>query len=167
MSFIVSDGTNYETANSFCSLEYADAYHSLRNNSLWTGSDAEKQAALIKATDYIEQNYGSRFIGYPIQGSLLSWPRFNVSLVNNTIFIPANTIPDVLLKAVCELALSAIQGQLNPDIVQGPQVKRQKVDVLEIEYTDTPVSTTIRPSVTGYLRGLLGSSGINVSVVRA
>lgn len=158
MSFIPATGTNTDTANAFCSVEYADQYHAVRGNTLWGTNNTIKQAALIKATDFIEQVYGQRFIG-TYSGEGLSWPRYNVFQY------ASDTIPDVLKKATCELALEGLAGDLNP-ISGGQQaVIREKVDVIEIQYADK-ITSKSRPAVSGYLSSLLGGSAFNRPVVR-
>src|SRR5678815_4685019 len=64
MAFTVEDGSGVEDANAYIPIDYADEYFSDRAITTWTGSDAVKQAAIIKATDYIEKVYGTRFLGY-------------------------------------------------------------------------------------------------------
>lgn len=158
MPFVPADGTNTETANAYCSVEYADEYHDLRGNTLWTGSETVKQAAIIKATDYIEQVYSQRFIG-TYSGVGLSWPRYNLSQYTS------ETIPETLKKATCELALEALTGDLNPATGGSQNVIREKVDVIEIEY-DKAITSKSRPAVSGYLSSLLCGSVYNRQVVR-
>ena len=160
--FVAADGTNYETANSYASVSYANDYFSLRLNSAWTGSDSVKQAALIKATDYIEQTYSQRFIG--VIGNLpqlLSWPRYVPYAP-----IESDEIPEGVKKATCELALEALTGNLNPVIDRSVQKRIKKIDVIEYEYSEGDTQTPLRPAVIGYLQPLLKGSGFNRNVVR-
>ncbi|TGE04632.1 DnaT-like ssDNA-binding protein [Hymenobacter fodinae] len=157
--FIAATGLNGDEANALISVDYADDYHSLRGNGSWTGDDVVKQAAIVRATDYIEQVYGPRFVGKTIPSTLLSWPRYSLAY-------DSTTIPDALKRAVAELALDALSGNLNPNIGSTPQVKRKKVDVLETEFFEARQRPTIRPAVSGYLAPLLASNGLNVPVVR-
>lgn len=156
--FVPANGTNTDTANAFCSVEYADQYHAIRGNTLWDGSTDAKQAAIIKATDYIEQIYSQRFIG-TYYGAGLSWPRYNLSQY------ASDVIPDALKKATCELALEAMSGDLNPTTGGQQNVIKEKVDVIEVEY-DKAITSKSRPAVSGYLSSLIGGSVYNRSVVR-
>jgi hypothetical protein len=62
--FIVEDGTGIARANSYSNVPFADAYHYTRNNTSWASAAiSAKQAALVKATDYIEQRWGISFKG--------------------------------------------------------------------------------------------------------
>tara|TARA_B100000686_G_C16738759_1_gene945273 strand:+ start:308 stop:790 length:483 start_codon:yes stop_codon:yes gene_type:complete len=159
MAFAVEDGSIVTGANSYVTVAYADDYNTDRGNSDWTGSDAVKQAALIKATDYIEQEYAERFKGALVSDTQpLSWPRDGFIEPNY------NEIPDKLKQAVCVLALEALANDLNP--VLDRAVKREKVDVIEIEYMDNARESKSRPAINGLLRPLLNGSRYNVPVVR-
>lgn len=158
--FIPEDGSGVADANSYATLADANSYHTDRGNTSWTGTNEAKQAALIKATDYIEQVYGTRFIGEQIDvDQSLSWPRY-------TDIFASNVLPENLIKATCQLALEALTTDLNPSLARGGAVKRKKVDVLEIEYFDGAPGSTSRPAITGILKGLLRGSGLNVPTVR-
>lgn len=161
MAFTVEDGTIVSGANSYASVSYADDYHTDRGNSGWTGADAVKEAALIKATDYIEQTYSRRFTGLRYdEDQDLSWPREND-------YVDSNVIPSELKQATALLALEALSNDLNPALARGGAVKREKVDVLEVEYMDSARGGTKRPAVDGLLSRYLTSSGLNASVTRA
>lgn len=159
--FIVADGVNYETANSYVSVEYADAYHALRDNTAWASkAEPAKQAALVKATDYVEQAYGPRFGGYNGRMIGLSWPRYDSGYADDA-------IPENLKKAVCELALEALAGPLNPIYTAKQAVKRKRVEgAVDIEYRDDAPITPLRPAVIGLLSPLLVAASFNRPVVR-
>ena len=62
--FIPEDGTGLSTANSLCSVAYAETYHSQRANTSWTQLGCgQKKASLVKAADYIQQMYRARWKG--------------------------------------------------------------------------------------------------------
>lgn len=169
MSFTVEDGTTVEGANSYVSVAYADTYHSDRGNSDWTGTDDVKEAALVKATDYIEQTYTGRWIGYKVEyNQALSWPRtYNDPDLYNTIYDISGEVPDRLKQAVCILALESLSTDLNP--TQTQTVKREKVDVVEVEYMDARDggrTNSSRPAIDGILRTLLTGSPLNAKVTR-
>jgi hypothetical protein len=162
---IVEDGTVVDNANSYVTVAAANAYHSDRGNAAWTGTDAVKEAALIKATDYIEQKYNQRWIGYLTEvNQPLSWPR--AIRQPNTLYNDYLTgvVPEKLKQAVCILALEALSSDLNP--VQDRAVKREKVDVIEVEYMDNALSGKSRPAVDGLLREYLTGSRYNAPIMR-
>ncbi len=67
MALILEDGTGVSGANAFWTSALVTAYLSERNRleeGGWSGfSGAEKDAAVIAATDYIEQRFSLRFLG--------------------------------------------------------------------------------------------------------
>lgn len=104
--FVVEDGTGLPDANSLVSVEYADAYFTLRDNHSWEGVDAEKQAWLVQATDYVVARF--RFVGKPLTSDqALPFPRTGTGYP---------LMPPNLLKAVCEYAVRAKTAPLAPDI---------------------------------------------------
>lgn len=106
MAFIVEDGSGVSNANAYISTETADAYFAERGESSWGAlSDPQKQVAIIKATDYVEQRWGALLRGVRMTTTqALHFPRF------------VEGMPQALQKAVCEYALRASKGPLAPDI---------------------------------------------------
>lgn len=141
----------------------ADAYHAARANSAWTGDDTAKQAALIRASAYIDGKYQrqnscgrweSMFTGAKTGGRAqeLQWPRTGATDNEGTV-IPSAEVPAEIEKATYEAALRELvtPGSLSPDYVASEAIKRQKVDVLEIEYqatADADGGIPTRPVVT-------------------
>ena len=161
MAFTVEDGSIVSGANSYLSVADADTYHSDRGNAAWTGTTAVKQAALIKATDYIEQKYAGRWQGsYTDDDQELEWPRSGLCYPDEDV------IPKELKNAVAILALEALSDDLNPALDRGGAIKREKVDVIETEYMSWAPSVTARPAVDGLLRRFMAGSAINVPLVR-
>lgn len=134
MSLNVETGTGAANSESYASVAEADLYHDARGNPAWlTLTTAQKEEALRRATDYIEQVYGLSFKGIRVKREqLLSFPRYTVEIYGY--YNDSNVIPTQLKNANLALAYKAAQGNLSPDLTQG--VKREKVDVLEIEYMD-------------------------------
>lgn len=114
---IVEDGTGVEGADSYIDTDYADAYHAARGHTAWTDAavtTAQKEAAIIRATDHIDRMFGSLFRGLkvlPTQG--LAWPRNGAYDDDGW---PLDEVPTLLKKACAEYALRALlYGQLVPD----------------------------------------------------
>lgn len=163
MGFTVETGAGLSNANSYTSVAEADTYHADRGNSSWAPLDtATKQALLIRATDYIDQEYGQLFIGSrETDAQALEWPRIDV----DTIYL--DVVPTALKQAVCLLAMEAKTTDLNPSLARGGAVKRQKVDVIEVEFMDGASNKTSRPAIAGLLRRLINSSSpFNAKVQR-
>ena len=159
MAFIVADGSNLDSANTYSSVEFADDY--LSDNSLWPQavdpSDPEynaddeatklanKQLALKQSTQGLDLMYGELFIGNQLvfQTQLLEWPRT---------FYQYGTIPTLLRKATAEFAVDIYNGgsmiremntliQVSERSVEGAGFKKQE------KYRDS--------SITEYRQGML------------
>lgn len=133
MPFVVETGSGSATANSYASVADADAYVALRQITGWDNlQDHHKEAALVKATDYIEATYRDAWQGYRVSSTqALSWPRSGV--VVDTFPIAANVVPSAVLNACIEMALRSADGTVLIED-QGQLVIREKVDVIETEY---------------------------------
>lgn len=130
MTLIVEDGTGLEDAESYVSVADADTYHVNRNNETWSDySTAEKEAALRKATQYIDGRWGRRFVGEMLSMSqALCWPRTPTDWPDE--------IPLPLQHACAELALRAAASELQPDLDRGGAVQSQTVGPLSVTYSD-------------------------------
>lgn len=117
MTFIVEDGTSVTDANSYGTIAGADTYFTDRGVTTWTGIDAEKQAALIKATDYIDTRFGSSVKGDAME--------VDQSLVFPTDYWGA-VIPANLSKGTYEYALRSMSAALAPDPTIDASIIRTK-----------------------------------------
>jgi hypothetical protein len=134
---IVEDGTGISTANSYLTVQEADDYFTTYGNTNWDAVTADKELALIQATQSIDLLYGEKYISYKAieaPGALL-WPR-QWCYDNNQQLITDSTIPVTLKRAVSELALMSLMGE---DIIplendeNGVKLSRIQIDVIEIE----------------------------------
>ena len=165
MAFVPETGAGLSNSNSYASVAQADSYYADRGNAEWAAlTTTEKQQALIKGTDFLEATYRSSWKGYRVTSTqALSWPRAEV--VADTFPIPANIVPLPVVYACAELALRSTTAELLAD--QGQTVKREKVDVLEVEYADYSDPTERYPAVNRILLPfLLSSSGGGFTQVR-
>jgi hypothetical protein len=173
MSLNVETGTGSSTSESFASVADADLYHSNRGNTAWAAiaSTALKEAALRKATDYMEQSYRLRWLGYRhTEAQALSWPRDEVqradfTYLNQWSFYPNDEVPTEVKNACAELALKASADELSPDLTQG--VIREKVDVLEVEYDKYSSQSPRYVAIDRLLSPFLSGSSASRSVVRS
>lgn len=163
MALIVEDGSIVTGANSYVSVADIRAYCSARGISL-PSSDSDVEVMAVQAFDYIE-SFRSRYKGHTTtQNQRTSWPRKCV--VIDCYPVPDNEIPWQLKEAQCQATGEALETDLMPNSTAA--VKREKVDVLEVEYQDSvdsgvPVSF---PKIDSKLAILMGSSGMRVRVVR-
>lgn len=166
MPLVVEDGTGLVNAESYASVAEANTYHSNFNNSAWTGTDAQKEAALRKATQYLDATYKWRGVIHSATQAL-QWPRTSVYSVNGRDY--DNNVPSALKHATAELALSALGGNLIDTLSSANYVKREKVGSLEVEYADGSPTGKEFPLVSKLLADLvdykLGSG--SVSLLRA
>lgn len=153
---VVEDGTGLSNADSFVSVAYADTYFTTRGVSAWA-SLTNKEALLIKATDYIEAVYSESWKGVTLNDTQsLSFPR---------IIDDATVYPDRLKKAVCELALKANDGDLLLDVEQ--RTIEEKVDVITVKYAEYSDQKTQYSMVYGLISPYLLSTGVNKKAMRS
>ena len=120
----------------------ADAYALAIGNTFWGPlTDEAKTAALVRASAFVD-SYSKRPIGdgkcwWAFMGDrtggwaqMRQWPRHGIT------DLPDNLIPDAIEYATYEAAFREAEnpGALLPDVSKSALVKREKVDVLEVEY---------------------------------
>lgn len=161
---IVEDGTGLVDANSYVTLEEAQSYNDNHGNSVWgeTSPDDAKIVALIRGTSYIDTRYGTLFNGRKKNGraQALEWPRVGASDAAGQEILP-DEVPVEIKRATIEAALRELQepSSLQPDYTQSSRVVREKVDVLEVQYSDDSTLSEI-PTITvidDLLSSLLGA----------
>lgn len=165
MALTVELGNITAGANSYVAIADADAYHSDRLNAAWTAaSTAQKTAALINATAYLDGKYRKRWQGVRISSlQPLEWPRVLASPALSSIYdgfvtiheTLSTVVPEEIKSATCELALRALSSPLAPDVAPSARVKRKKVDVIETEYVTGDFQTSypvVDQLVSRYLR---------------
>jgi len=136
MDLIVEDGTRVEDANTYVSLEDADAYFAGRlNSTVWVddATSTTKSQALVTATKYLDENM--EWLGYRVdKAQALDWPRTQVpnpalAPVGSVVpwaygagsfgsppfaamgvqYWPDNVVPPRIRDAVCELAIEMLK----------------------------------------------------------
>lgn len=158
MTFTVEDGTGKADANSYASVEEADAYYEHHlYSSVWEADPSKQEAALVTATRLIDaatQWRGARLT--PTQS--LDWPRVGCVL-DDTWEVPADEVPQKVKWATCEFCRFLLVKD-RETLTEEPALKRVKVDVLEKEYQDGADSLSILPFT---VRQILGPYAISVS----
>lgn len=153
----------------YLSVADADTYWSNRGNTTWSGSTtAQKEKALREATQYIDGAFS--FIGTQKTDNLLAWPRFDVYIRTGNfagVSYDSLTIPPQVENACAELALEALSARLVPVADRGGAIKREKVDVIEVEYMDWAPTGKTFSFASMILKPLLKYSGTNKSLVRS
>lgn len=167
MALIVESGNGDSTSESYISVADANVFHSSRGNTDWEDIDTpDKESALRRATDFMQQIYRMRWKGTRrLSTQALDWPRICVVLDDvDYAEVPSDEVPLLVKHACAMLALKAHTEDLAPDV--DPVVKREKVDMIEIEYGNSVPYKRFR-AVDALLAPLLSSSGSNLKVVRA
>lgn len=181
MSLTVTAGAS--DADSYASLADANAYFTARGVTAWTGTDDAKEAALRRATTYLDNQYRGRWVGVRyVETQALAWPRVDGSggaegratcpLYDVDGFVIAyDAIPMQIKNATIEAALLIVGGSsLEPVLEHGGQIKSVGKSVgplrKDIVYQDgaSPVDRYV--VIEGLLRGLVKSTpGASVSMV--
>jgi hypothetical protein len=190
MAFIVEDGTGLANSNSYVSVADADSYFADRGVTTWTGIDAVKQGALVRATSFIDVTFRQRFTGYrgKRHQQALEWPRIGAYYDNGMPQVPPDgffygigyrlyeyepidpaTIPKELKNATCEAALRELAGagSLTPDLDSNGAVKRERAGDTEREYIGGASLARTYPGIFAAISGLLGNDyGLAARAVR-
>lgn len=165
MSLVTETGASLPDAESYASVEAADAYHAGRTIGWLDLALPEKEAALRLATDYLHQRFTGSWQGQRVRADqALDWPRSGV--IVDGIEQRYTVLPVQLVRATCELALKASAQPLTAD--ETAAVKSEKVGPIEITYADGARQQTRFAAVENMVRPLLrvGSQG-SVRVFRA
>lgn len=172
MSLVTEDGTARADAESFASVAAADAYHASRGNVSWAGAlSTDKENALRRATDYMEQEYRLKWKGRRTSiGQSLDWPRWGVQMEDvgygrYAAYIEPNTIPAQVTQACCELAFRALSGPLAPDLQR--QVIAKTIGPIRTEWAPGSPEYVRFRQIDLILKPLLSSGGLGVRLVRA
>jgi len=162
MALIKEDGSIVANANAYADAADADAYQVDRGRDAWANADAAvKDAALVRATEYIESRFALRFAGSPV-GDVqeLSWPRTGVAYPRTGNDFPIDEVPaDVLTACILYAEQTIGTGLLTSEMTElsivpelddtGRTVvsKSEKVDVLAESTTYSSGSSlrTIQP----------------------
>lgn len=156
-TIIVEDGTIVAGANSYVTEAELTTYATDRGKTLSGSTDV----LLIQAMDFIESQ---NFIGVKSEEDQpLQWPRDWVQI--DGYFLDDGTIPQELKNAQMAAAIAIDDGNGPLDDIPR-SVKREKIDVIEVEYMDNAASQVINRKIQAALRKLLKASG-GFQVVRA
>jgi hypothetical protein len=158
---VIEDGTGKATADAYASYAEYVAYWTARG-AVPAEVQATIEAALLKATAYIDGAYRKRWQGcrtYPLTQAL-EFPRFGVVVDPSGAYLAGNVIPTELKQATFEAAKRALSGDLAADMTNAG-VKREKVDVIETEYF-SPTPSAVKYQVIDQLLGRFLKSGNDV-----
>ena len=133
---ITEDGSCVPNANCYVTLSYADEYMNNTGRTSWAlKTEDERKSYLINATKYIDRTYSQ--IGWKgmkkyHRKQSLCFPRVELFDKDGDEVLD---IPDELKQAVCEAGFIATTVNSLFDVKDASgSVKKQKVDVVEVEY---------------------------------
>lgn len=186
MALIVEDGTAKIDSESYVTTSETAAYFTARGNTVWAAATTDAQeAALRRATEWIDRTYRTMFVGYRklFRDQALEWPRTGAYIIyqvntydgpyrggfsNQSTLLPDTEIPPELKKATMEAAWREMKtpGVLTPDIIPGKIIKSVAVSgAVSVTYADGSVKGqyTIVSIIGEIIAPLLASSGLSKS----
>ena len=126
MALITEDGTGRDDAESYVTVAYADNYATANGMTAWTGTDAVKEVALRKATQYIDTTYNFRS-ARSYQYQALEFPRqlwdWDMSPEMSRLF--AATV-ELAVKALTESLFSDVESSVVTRVTVGPITKEMQ-----------------------------------------
>lgn len=165
MALIVETGAGIANAESYISVADATTRHANNGMTNWaTLSTTEMEAALRRATVYMEQAFRERWRGrrsYFTQA--LSWPRWGVIVDGFPIY--ATVVPPEVAAACADLALKAAAGDLNADLTT--RVVTKKVGPIETQFDRYSPQQVRYPSIEMMLRPFLKAGSSQAILQRA
>lgn len=141
MTLLVEDGTNVAGAESYASVAQADTRLAALGFTTWAPLlEVEKEAALRRATNYMTQEFRSRWKGTRAnEDQALDWPRTDVEVED--VAVASNIVPLEVRNTNIDLAIKAAAGDLNPDTT--PRVIRERIGPLEQEFASSGTTRSI------------------------
>ena len=116
MALIIQDDTGTVAgANSYNTIAEFKAYHDARGGDYSGSTDDQINAAIIRATDYVDARF--YYVGFKqnSRAQTTQWPRINAFDCAN---YAVSGVPDEIKAAVNEYAFRALSTTLNPDQTQ-------------------------------------------------
>lgn len=166
MALVVEDGTGKTDAESYASVSQVDTYvDTTTSSAAWSAAaTGEKEAALRRATQYLDSEYRSQWKGERSnEEQALSWPRQNVVDADDY-YIDYDEMPSRLISATCELAIKAISATLLSDLgVSGTiESTKRKVGPVteEIHYLGGAIQHKEYSLVHGLIADYLSGGGV-------
>lgn len=172
MALVTETGAGLANADAFITLAFADAYHTAKGNTTWTGTDALKENAIRRATTYLSNSYTWKGLRSHGRSQALMWPRAGI-WDQEGYGIPSDQIPIEIQNATAEIALRELvtPGAMNPDFVASDLVKKETIGPMSVEYAlasvsadaQRPVLLIVRDMVSQFLEAGAGNSIVGSS----
>lgn len=134
ITLVVENGMGLPNANSYCDLDYAIEYCTMKGYTDWLKMTEDQQKIfIIRGTEFVDNYYTWKGIRKR-QSQSMAFPRDNIYDDDK---YPVEGIPEKLKKACIEAAFlnaSSSANTLFSTKDENGKVKKQKVDTLEVEY---------------------------------
>ncbi|MBB76526.1 MAG: hypothetical protein CMJ75_18635 [Planctomycetaceae bacterium] len=136
MAITVEDGSGLAGADAYVSVADVDAYLTKYNPSTtWDAlGDPEKEAAIVKATRYLDLVYAERWDGVKkTEAQALDWPRYDADYKDHP--VPSTEVPQAVKDATAEIARWSGENPTTPLIntkTDDAAIKRDKIQVGQI-----------------------------------
>ena len=151
---VYEDGLGWPDANSYATVEVAKTYFAYISFDYSSYTDAEIEAALIRATAFIDTY--KRWPGKKATATQgLEWPRTDAYDVDGYLL---QYVPDAIKKATMQAAMKELQEPFYFTKYAGEKVKREKIGEIEIEHTWENAYTMIDQ----YLRKIINVGGVRL-----
>ncbi|MFA7308193.1 MAG: DnaT-like ssDNA-binding protein [Hyphomicrobium sp.] len=169
MALTVETGAGLSNADALISLAGADAYHLALEHSTWTGADADKEAAIRRATSYLSNSVIWSGVRTRARDQALAWPRAGM-IDREGYGIGSDEIPIEIERAAAELALQELvsPGSMAATVTASDAVKREKIGQIEVEYANAmataaahiPVLTIVRDLIAPFISSKAAASNL-------
>lgn len=163
MTLIVEDGSGLANAESYISVADTDDYNTKYvGNAGWTAETdvAVKEAALRRATQWLDNEYGNKWKGRRINEAMsLDWPRYEV-YDRDGYYIDSDAVPNGVREATAEMAIKIHGGEdPMPDQTDPGTIKSEMVRVgpitEDIEYMGGKSQSTWFKKIDALLQQLI------------
>jgi hypothetical protein len=168
MTLVLETGVGIANANAYADETTLDTYADDRGITL---ADGDAEAALVRASQWLDNTYRPRFQGQRVKLRLqgMEWPRYGVA-DSGGFFVPSDAVPVEIVRATCEAAIRELTevGSLAPDLDRGGQIKELQAGSVRLVYGANASAQTTFQIIDGILASLLGSpSQYTARAVRA
>jgi hypothetical protein len=163
-TLVPEDGTGVSNANTYITLAEYATYIDERGLTDSTTDDA-RTGRIIQAKDWLESQDKSYQGNKNVEDQALVWPRWGVYIYSYS--LGNNEIPQQLKDAQAQLVFDSASTSIY-NVNDGQAITKEKVDVLEVEYSDNGV-TNVQPifaKVNALLKPLFKTIGGLGSVIR-
>ena len=159
MSLIVEDGTGLSTAQSYASVADATTYHTAHGNAAWTGLEPAKEAALVRATAWLDDAFYHRWPSVKLLNTqALEFPR--IAAVDCDGY-PLDPVPAALKVSLYEAALVELvtPGRLAADDSDNGNIEAESEGGMSRTYRKGGKKPSDWPLIYAPLRRILKLAG--------